>query len=232
MEVSNGGILISKGSKQIVVDGFYRSTYPQFENPPSSFLVDYGNKIDLILASHIHSDHYSKSEVIQALESSKAVAFLNTQILDDLRKVLPKSIYDDRIVAHDNKVPIDSTLNGIKIQTIPITHSGKNWGAIENTAHIVEIENDRILHVGDPDPFNSEMEHANLNLRDIDIAVLPYWFFITEESINWCKSTIDAKKYIANHIPHRKKDEIRKALLNLFPELVIFDSYGEKIKCK
>ncbi len=215
--IANEGVLINVGKNKVVIDGIFKSTYPQFESTPEVFLNQMKNNgklfkgIDVLLASHIHSDHFTSLEVSSVLEHLPKVYFYaNQQIMDKLieERENAKDLSKQTIVFEHGK-PLSKTFDKIKINTFPIAHAGAEkteW--IQNTGHLIEIEGYKVLHVGDPYFGKEELLKANLTTQEIDVAILPYWFLNSEEGRAVVDSTINAKRYIANHIPIKLKEEI------------------------
>ena len=67
--IANEGVLISAGDKQVLIDGLHREYKPAYLFPPAELLsaleqarAPY-NKINVVLVSHLHLDHFHPESV-------------------------------------------------------------------------------------------------------------------------------------------------------------------------
>ena len=116
-----------------------------------------GEKADVILITHAHTDHYSPQDI-------KKIAKPGT-VLVGPKKVSAVQGCELKTMAPGEKISI----SGIEIESVPSYNINKFFHPRkdDNTGFIVTVENTRIYHAGDTD-FIPEM-------RDIkaDICLLP-----------------------------------------------------------
>ena len=207
--IANEGVLIRVGEDQVIIDGLFESAYPDYESTTDETLTKIGQQsfpftsLDLLLVSHVHSDHFTPNKVKVVLKQFPQLKiYANKQTLDSLG--LEK---DEQIIEFDHAERVSKKLQEITVTTFPIPHSGRRWTWIENTAHLIEIGDYKILHVGDPSSGEA-LINSNLANEQIDVAILPYWFFRSTEAYQTTMRIIGARKYIANHIPVVEKKRI------------------------
>jgi ribonuclease BN (tRNA processing enzyme) len=62
--IANEDVLISSGNEMVLIDGFHREYEPDYLFPPKDLLESLENaknpynKINLLLVSHLHLDHF------------------------------------------------------------------------------------------------------------------------------------------------------------------------------
>lgn len=231
--IANEGVLIESGEDKVLVDAIFKSTYSMYENTPDSIFNKIKNQespydgIDLMLFSHVHSDHFTASMVNEIISSNKEIKILvNQQVKDSLIVNGLDEINQKRILVFDNGDYQRNDLGSIKVATFKVDHaSSSTFGWIENSAHIIELNGKSILHVGDPEYANEETFKHEVSIENIDVAILPYWLIYDDKTLLYNASFIKARHYIANHIPRKEMRKV-KEFCKAYPEVSVID-HGE-----
>ncbi len=210
--IANEGVLIKTGDSQVIIDGLFKSTYADYESPSGQTMEAMMAKtgpytsVDLVLASHIHSDHFTPNEAAKVLAELPETTFYGSEtIVESLLEVNSELKDQTQSFAHSENQT--KAFGDIRITSFPISHAG---GSPDNSGHLIEINGFKILHVGDPDYIIDPSEVAHLKETEIDVAILPYWMLYKENYLKANQSTLEAKTYIANHIPPAEVNELTK----------------------
>ena len=91
--IANEGVLISAGDKQVLIDGLHREYKPAYLFPPPELLSaleqarDPYNKINVVLVSHLHLDHFHPESVGLHLKNNKSAQLVSSeQIVNGMKE--------------------------------------------------------------------------------------------------------------------------------------------------
>ncbi len=248
---ANAGILIEAGGTRILVDGLFRHhtewegfTYTHLDSAQTSearatdgLLAD----IDLLLATHVHRDHFHPAEVAGYLrENEKTVFVANAQLVES---VLEDDVNSPQL--SDRLIQVDATpaavanyeVDGIGLTLAAIPHAGAPYGWIDNNAILIEVGGQRILHVGDavpdPDLFAGIASYA----AGVDLVIAPFWFLLQAPSQEQTGHRIvteilAAKQVVAVHLPPEptRVERYTKMLRDAYPEITVATGVLQKIR--
>jgi L-ascorbate metabolism protein UlaG (beta-lactamase superfamily) len=197
--------------------------------------------VQLVLATHYHADHFDPQAVGNHLINNPRVIFVSTnQAIEQLESEFEKfSDIRERVIG---KTPVEGkkeklSLNGIELTAINL-HHGRNR-SVENLGFIFSIGGKKILHVGDTEASEKDLELYNLPIEKIDIAFVNSWYLIYE---SWQKAVQNAVKpdiIVVMHLPPKSAndkyieslggwEEMVKKILYSFPNAHIFEEEMEK----
>ena len=157
------------------------------------------NKIDLLLVSHLHGDHfhpvsigkYLKNNPNSVLASSEQIVEKVREDFADYKKVKPQI----KNISHEWKKSVEKDFDGIKVKFLGLRHGSERFKWIQNLGHLVEVGGKKFLHLGDADMSEENFSVYNLNEENIDVAFIPYWFFTFKKRTRFSRKTIQAKTH-------------------------------------
>jgi L-ascorbate metabolism protein UlaG (beta-lactamase superfamily) len=207
--LANEGFLITAGDRSILIDGLFRegvkgyATVSQpnrekLENARSPF-----DKVDLALATHFHADHFDAVAVLNHLTRNPRAMFVSTNQAAEKLKASHEQFdsLKGRAVAALPKEGERVRLmrNGVVLQALNITH-GRNR-PIENLGFIIEVAGWKLLHIGDSEATADDFSLNGLKLEAIDIAFLPFWYFLNDAGRKAVRDEIQPRHIVLMHIP-------------------------------
>lgn len=230
--IANEGVMISAGDKQVLIDAIHKEYYPQYlatdatilkkmfaETPPFA-------SVDIVLASHIHRDHFHGKTIADYLKKVNSADFFATaQVIDSVRLFLKDSdINEKRLISAGYRTGEKSVYekNDIRITNFKIDHGSERFSWIENSGHLIEIEGKKILHIGDPAFGAKDIQAAGLVAEKIDVAILPYWFLINENGRSVIEQWIQPRQIVAAHIPPARNADAVSEIKKHYPAAIIF----------
>jgi L-ascorbate metabolism protein UlaG (beta-lactamase superfamily) len=149
-------VVLIEGSKNIIIDPFLT------DNPLASLSVDKLPRIDIVVLTHDHDDHFGDTLAILKNNKAKLIAIheisLREDIVDTGVEVVGMNIggtYKDE--------------SGVKFSMTPALHTSKNGIPI---GFVIDIDGQKIYHAGDT-AFFSGMAFIPKIFGDLDIAFLP-----------------------------------------------------------
>ena len=159
--IANEGVLISANGKKILIDGLHREYKPAYAFPPAGLLKSLEtaaspyDKINLLLVSHIHLDHFHPLSVGLHLQNNPNAIFASSeQAVEEVAKNFAdyeKIKAQIKPITHEWKKSSELNHDGIKVKFLGLRHSGENFRSIQNMGHLIEVGGKKLLHIGDAD---------------------------------------------------------------------------------
>ena len=236
--IANEGVLLSSGGKQVLIDGLHReyerdyaflppADREKIETEKAPF-----DKIDLILVSHRHLDHFHPESVgLHLQHNARATLVSSQQVVEEVEKNFKNyPAISARVTAATPpwKERVAMRVAGIDFEILRLSHGTTRHATIQNLGHIIKLGGKKLLHVGDADTAVENFEKFNLDEEQIDIAFIPYWFLIGTEGQTIVRDHIKPKQIIAVHISPGESERTITQMKQLFPGAVAFTTMLEK----
>src|SRR4030095_8756085 len=230
--IANEGVLIAAGEKQVLIDGLHREYKPDYLFPPADLLskleqaIDPYNKIDVVLVSHLHLDHFHPESVGLHLRNNKSAQLVSSeQIVNGVKeKFADFAAIEARVKQVDStwksQTPVE--VNGIKIKVLGLRHSGSNFTWIQNLGHVIELGGKKLLHIGDADMTAENFSSFRLNEENIDIAFIPYWFLLSPRGRSFLMEKFRPKQIIAVHVSPDEAQSATQEITKAIPGTIVF----------
>lgn len=236
--IANEGVLIRAGERQILIDGLHREYKPAYAFPPTELqnLLENAqkpyDKIDLLLASHIHLDHFHAESIGLYLKNNPQALFASSeQAIGEIAKSFAdyeKIKAQIKPVAYEWKKAFEYNQDGIKVRFLGLRHANAQFAGIQNFGHLIEFGGKRLLHIGDADMTAENFSAFNLATENIDVAFIPYWFLLSENGRKLVKEQFNPKQIIAVHISPDEAEKIAGQLKKESPETIPFTKILEE----
>ena len=232
--------MISNGKKKVLIDALHRNPWNYVSTPKPVFtkminLEPPFKKLDLVIASHAHRDHFDPGMVSRFLSHHPESVFVSSQnAIDELKGVTGEDYSKISSQVRNVNPPWKSmeklTVNGIKVKMAPVDHGGGQKPPYFTLVSLINLDGIKLFHLADLAPAANveNLEALQLQNEGIDIAFIDHWFL--EDPIG--------KMILENHIQpgfiivmHLKTAEIKKyekKLLEIYPDLIIFKEPMEK----
>ncbi len=238
--IANEGVLISAGDTKLLIDAHHYAGNPVYERVHPLRLEKVVNElrpfdgINLILATHLHADHFDAATVGQHLLLNSRAHFVGSEQLTSLiRDNYPK--YDLIAPQVETVTPEvgffhEGEFNGVKLKLLGMKHGGKRSNDLLNTSFLITVDKFKLLHIGDADGSIENFEPFKLPQEGIDIALLPYWFLTHEPLQRIVNEFIQPGKIVAFHIPPKEAEEITEKIISFYPGATVFNRPLQKIE--
>lgn len=207
--VGNAGFLIERGEHKVLIDALYRTGVPGYVVHSKELQTQQENghppfdDIDLVLATHVHTDHFEPNSVGKFLNGNQqAKALTSFQAADRLMRVFPGfELVKDRVQAY---YPSEGDKEKISFDGIDVTimtmHHGRSI-PFQNIAFLVEIDGFKVLHMGDAQVGHAELARYQLQNEEIDVALVPFWLLLEYRGVKMIQTTIASRKVFPMHLP-------------------------------
>lgn len=210
--LANQGVLVTSGNTQILIDAAFQREFEYLDVLPDAELAKIENaespydQVDIILATHIHGDHFNADIIGKHLMRNKKAIFLGPKetvasLEEDFEGF--KSI-SSRVKSETPDFQESKTvrIKGIEIKVLRLDHLGSSpWKEAENVAYLITIKGKKIIHFGDGKIDSKNLEKFDLVNEGIDVAILPFWQLGPAEQKDIITKYINPKQILAAHIP-------------------------------
>ena len=228
--IANEGVLISSGGKQVLIDGLHREYKPDYAFPPPALRESLESarapydKLNLILVSHIHLDHFHPQSVgLHLVNNPAAVLISSDQVADGVKK----DFSDFHKIASRVKrsTPQWKTkevheVAGMKLSVLGLRHGSERFSWIQNLGYLLEIDGKKLLHLGDADLTEENFASFRLNQEGIDVAFIPYWYLLSRQGRSIVRDLIKPRRILAVHISPAEAVQVTEQLKDVFPEAI------------
>lgn len=228
--VGNEGVLIQGNGKKVLIDGLHREYKPAYHHLSETQLSEAEkgsppfDDIDLLLVTHIHRDHFSAESVGRYLENNPRTVLIGSQQVADSLEVQFDHFAEiaSRVRAVTPATGAQETLkiNDIEVNVLRLGHTNQRFDWVHNLGYLVTIGGNTVLHIGDAAMSAQNFMPFNLAEEQIDVACLPFWFFIFESGRHIIRNQIQANYMAAVHIDPAKAEEYNTRIKEFFPEAV------------
>lgn len=236
--IANEGVLIRAGGRQILIDGLHREYKPAYAFPPPEMQNRLEtaqkpyDKIDLLLVSHVHLDHFHPEAVALHLKNNpKAFLASSEQAAGEIAKNFAeyeKIKTQIEPIAYEWKKSVEFNRNGIKVRFLGLRHVNAQHASIQNFGHLIEIGGKKFLHIGDAEMTAENFAAFNLARENIDVAFIPYWFLTSEEGRGLVAAQFNPKRVVAVHISPDDAAQTVERLKKVSPGSVPFTKILEE----
>jgi L-ascorbate metabolism protein UlaG (beta-lactamase superfamily) len=230
--LANAGFLLRSGRYSVLIDAFLREPYHLYDALPPQTLQDLSNArppfdgLVLALVSHAHPDHFQVRPAEKFLSHNKQAQLISSpQVLaafkggaQDYAAVQKKLMP----VRPQVGLPLPLMHEEMSVTFLNLRHTGQENQDVQNIGHLIEMGGVKILHVGDAEPTADNFAAYGLPAREIDVALVPYWYFSNEQSQRVLLEQIRPRHVLTFHIPEREKQKFTAAMKESFPDVGIF----------
>lgn len=235
--IANEGFLMTGGGKKILVDALLRQGIPEdYLRPAPETLrkmeaAQPPFDVDLVLATHFHRDHFDAGSVATHLRANPRANFVSVHEAAELvHKEFPAAARESaRILSttpeYGRKIAL--TVADIPVQVIRLRH-----GRFQNTGFLITLAGKKVLHLGDSDAEVSNFDAFDLEKEKVEVALIPYWYFLDKEGKRVLREQIAARQVIAIHVGVDKPDgETKRDVAQIrreFPDVIIATEPGKR----
>jgi len=233
-QLANEGVIISDGETRIMIDGFVVEPYSVYGGLPADAALQFEQQsgafadIDLALASHRHHDHNQPRFACAFMQGSTVTEFYSgSQVIGLMREKCRQFMTTSpRVheVSPQYEAPESFQAGGAKIRIFPLSHGTRKYARIQNNGHLIEMGGLTVLHVGDAAMDATDYARAAIDKVDIDVALIPFWYFQPGPGADVVEKYIDARFKIAVHIPPGEMAEVKEYLKQDFPQVMILEN--------
>jgi L-ascorbate metabolism protein UlaG (beta-lactamase superfamily) len=170
------------------------------------------DRVDAILITHWHEDHFSAEAIAAHLSANpRATVVSSPEVIDRLRRVapiVPSSRLRALLPAPGQSAP--TRIGDVPVRVLRIRHNPTRRLPEQHVGFLIG-DRSTVLHVGDADPAADNFALL-ATLPRVDIALLPYWYVLTESSRRMVTTAIAPGRSVVMHMPVEERGALTQAL--------------------
>lgn len=238
--IANAGFLIEAAGRKVLIDALFDGGQPDYMAPSPELLgqIETGERpfadIDLILATHVHSDHFSPAIVLRYLRAHPRCHFAaHKQVVDTIRG--DRRFQDVQRQVHELDLQAgvrgQVALDGIAVDALCLNH-GAPQRDVKNLVFLVDMGGARFLHMGDTFLWDREntiplnaypFEHAR-----IDLLFLNQYDRGPARTRDFIANRIQPSHLVIMHIGPGEFAAVSQKLYAAFPAATLFEKPMEQ----
>jgi L-ascorbate metabolism protein UlaG (beta-lactamase superfamily) len=234
--LGNEAVQVRSEGKRVLIDGLYREGYPEdvvlaedlrqrIETADGDF-----DELDLVLVTHSHKDHFSAAAVLRHFANNPLAELISTsEVIETVASEIPVA---RRRSAPPSLEPVTIRAGGIDVLVFNLNHGANNQ--IQNLGFLLELDGNNIFHLGDAMAKQAALEAAGVADHPVDVALVPFWYYIDEENAGQLDGILKAEIVIPIHMPRPDADKqylarfggfegLQAAISKIRPNIVQFE---------
>ncbi len=212
--VANSGMLVSMAGRRFLIDAPIRDGIAPYAVSPAGERAQLEaarapyDRIDAILITHWHEDHFSADAVAAHLRNSPATVLISSpEVLDRVRRSapgLPASRLRASLPDPGSSERIDDF--GVPVYVLRIRHNPTRRLPEQHVGFLIGSENS-VLHVGDADPAIDNFALLK-SLPRVDVALLPFWYLTADATRLVVTNAVQPRRIVAMHVPPQDVEKV------------------------
>jgi len=221
--LANEGVMVWEDDTKILFDPLYDNGFNTYQMVPDGVrdAIFAGDPpydgVDAVFVSHHHGDHFSAADILRLLtEQSDIHLYAPAQAVAAVFALAGDTNQGvrDRMTGLDldyGDQPVHIVAGDLVIDAVHIPHSG--WPTartdVQNIAFRVTLnDGTTVLHLGDADARTVHFENDEVYWEEatIDLALPPYWYFLSEDGVEILEERLDVINSIGIHAPDEFKN--------------------------
>ena len=228
--LTNEAFLLRCGEQKVLIDAFVPEAYRDYGFvPPAVWRSMVAGEppfdgVDLALASHRHQDHFQPRAAAEFLSSHpETLLATSAEVVEHLRSA-ETSVPAGQVEIHwpEPRSALHLERQGIRVDLLHLPHGGARWKKIQNLGHVVHLCGQRVLHIGDAFETPEVFAHYAELLRDLDVSLIPAWFFFESDGPRVIRDVIGARHNVAMHIETRQIEAMADYFAEKDPSVAVF----------
>jgi len=213
--ISNAGLLLEYQGIAILLDGIFGRDGHKFSNLDSETWTQMlqgralFSKIDYLLFTHAHPDHFSPDMTLQFLKIHKIKGMFKPVI--DMESALDNYLNENRVPCISLTPQINRTIFRIEphisIRTFSTKHLDKKYHDIQHFCYLISFDEVNVLFTADVDYMSESFSYIN-GVPLHAVFVNPLFFHVLNDPKHF-KARLDTNTIIVYHVPYEKDDIFR-----------------------
>ena len=228
--LANEGVMLSSGTRKVLIDALFLKYGPGYAVPADSTQRALHNarlpfdQVDLILVTHRHGDHFHPVPAAAHLRMNPRAHLVTSQQVIDSLRAGASGLPDARILSRTTPPGLvrREVVDGITVHLLGLPHGGERHRQVEHLGYMVELGGRRVLHVGDTDISEAAFAPLRLDTARIDVALLPAWMVTSRAGRQVIERWIRPRQVIAIHVGDGEESRTSREVQAAMPTAITF----------
>jgi L-ascorbate metabolism protein UlaG (beta-lactamase superfamily) len=234
--VANAGVLVTKDGTSVLIDAPIRGGIPPYATSDEAereklerALPPY-DRVEAILITHWHEDHFSPEAVAEHLRHNpRAVVISSPEIIERVRRSVSSDVAPERFRP---VLPEPGAAERVMVGQLPVTvlrlrHNPTRRLPEQHIGFLLG-DQDVVLHSGDADPSADNFSVLR-TLPAVDLALVPFWYVLTEANRAFVRETIAPGRIGALHLPPGDAENVKRKLAAAGVDVRLLVYRGERV---
>ena len=188
------------GGSQIGIDCLCKDTTKLYQDTPQE--IRQVLKIDTLIFTHEHEDHFCAEYVKEAWEKNAALQIYSTRKVIACLEEIGIPDKNLRVIKDGDKIQC----NDVQITTMETVHEGEQYADVQNLTLLMEIGNEKFVVTGDAMPCKELFENISLWSKQIDWFLAPFPYVGLRSTRKLMKEYLDIQNIFVLHLPRKEAD--------------------------
>jgi L-ascorbate metabolism protein UlaG (beta-lactamase superfamily) len=214
------GVLVRSPAGSVLIDGLFGDAAAPFGVPAAPVLERLRDarepfqRVDVVLATHVHGDHFDAGFVARHLRANAAAHFASTpqaavQLLEATGGACASRIH--ALEVHEGSI-VARQFGDVRLEAFGLSHGRVRYADVEHLGFIVSLAGRTLLHLGDGIIDAKSLRAAGLLDRAIDVAVLPFWFLTYPFGRRLVAGGFRPRTIFAAHVRANERERVRREI--------------------
>jgi L-ascorbate metabolism protein UlaG (beta-lactamase superfamily) len=210
------GVLVRSDAGSVLIDGLYGDEAAPFGVPEPRVLERLRDakppfgRIDVILATHFHADHFDASAVVRHLRANPEAHFVSTlqatvQVGEAAHGMFAHRVHS---VAPGEGEMLSRELGAVKVEAFGLSHGKVHYADVQHLGLVVTLGGRTVVHLGDGIIDEKSLRAAGLLDRALDVGVLPFWFLTYPFGRRLVSSGFRPRTLFAAHVRMNERERV------------------------
>jgi len=231
--IANDGFLISSRTKTILVDALFKNPFG-YPDPPEEIIEKMVHsqppfaRIDLMLFSHAHRDHFEPETALRVLMRHPETIFVaNRAVCTELKEAAGEDYAEISERIRDinpewGEIRRES-IAGINMGLFCVNHAAPEK-PYETLAFVLDLNGMKVLHLGDLNPPANAEHFKNLQLHkeNISLAFIDPFCLLDESGRASVREYIRPREIVLMHLRPQETDKYAADVKRHFTNIHVF----------
>ena len=198
--VSNAGIIFEVDGRRIGIDCLCKDSSKLYQDTPMQIREEL--KLDILIFTHEHEDHFCAEYVIEAWERNPALHIYSTKNTVDMLKENGIQLENLHCAGDGEVLDVGSLRLGFRYSI----HEGDQYANIQNLTLLIKIEDKHLVITGDAMPCQELFEKIAAWSTNVDWLFTPFPYVGLRSTRKLMKEHLDIQNIFVLHQPRKEAD--------------------------